>query len=228
MTSGIYSIQNKINGKRYIGQSKNIERRFKDHLSRLENGNHDNDYLQKSFDKYGGQCFEFKIVCECSIEDLDKEEKRFINLYGTYLQGYNLTTGGEISPMLMPEIRNKVSEAMKGEKNHNYGKQFSKQHKSKIKESNKGKHNLKNITGFYRVSIQGDKYYRYSCNENGKNIAITDKSLFNLMKKVKERHLEWNIINSEKAHNTLKIENVRTAQELVYGYSKCNLKEMLN
>ena len=220
MTSGIYSIQNKINGKRYIGQSKNIERRFKDHLSRLENGNHDNDYLQKSFDKYGKQCFEFKILCECSIEDLDKEEKQFINLYGTYLQGYNLTTGGEISPMLMPEIAKKVSDSMKGSKNPNYGKKFSKQHKEGIKEGNKGKHNINNKSGFYRVGFQKTKnriYYVYRYTKNGKNKAITDKRLFNLKQKVKQQRLEWKVIDEIKMNKTLELEKQRTARALVYG-----------
>ena len=40
MTCGIYMIQNTINGKIYIGQSIDIELRFKSHKNKLERGNH--------------------------------------------------------------------------------------------------------------------------------------------------------------------------------------------
>ena len=36
---GIYSITNKINGKRYIGQSININNRWKEHIRNIDNPN---------------------------------------------------------------------------------------------------------------------------------------------------------------------------------------------
>ena len=44
---GIYKIENKVNGKVYIGQSIDIEKRWKEHISCLNNRTHHNDYLQK-------------------------------------------------------------------------------------------------------------------------------------------------------------------------------------
>ena len=51
--SGIYCIENGINHKKYIGQSKNILYRWKKHISALNSNTHDNSYLQSSWNKYG-------------------------------------------------------------------------------------------------------------------------------------------------------------------------------
>lgn len=53
MTIGIYQIQNKINGKIYIGQSIDIEKRLKQHLRYLRKSQHYNSHFQNAFDKYG-------------------------------------------------------------------------------------------------------------------------------------------------------------------------------
>lgn len=51
MESGIYIIQNTNDGKVYIGQSVNINRRLKDHIRLLKLGKHKNTYLQRAYDK---------------------------------------------------------------------------------------------------------------------------------------------------------------------------------
>ena len=49
---GIYKIENKVNGKVYIGQSVNIKKRWKQHKYELNSNNHVNKHLQASWNKY--------------------------------------------------------------------------------------------------------------------------------------------------------------------------------
>lgn len=58
----IYSILNKVNLKRYIGSAMKFSRRKANHLSKLRQGIHDNNYLQNSWNKYGEHNFEFLIL----------------------------------------------------------------------------------------------------------------------------------------------------------------------
>lgn len=45
---GIYAIHNKINGKFYIGQSVNIQYRWKQHKNALKSNKHENKHLQSA------------------------------------------------------------------------------------------------------------------------------------------------------------------------------------
>lgn len=65
MESGIYEIRNTVNGQRYIGQSSDIEKRWKQHLYRLNNKTSTNKKLQNAWDKYGRYAFSFSVIGEC-------------------------------------------------------------------------------------------------------------------------------------------------------------------
>lgn len=91
---GIYSIKNKITGQYYIGQSIDIERRKRTHFYNLKNDSHINNYLQNSFNYYGEDAFEFKIMCECSKEELDEKEIEFMKLYDAQVSGFNICDCG--------------------------------------------------------------------------------------------------------------------------------------
>lgn len=92
---GIYEIRNKINNRSYIGQSQNIERRMDAHRYALRAGRHSNTHLQRAWDKYGENTFEFRILIECSVHNLDQMEIWYIMQKNTYKDGYNRTLGGE-------------------------------------------------------------------------------------------------------------------------------------
>jgi len=55
--SGIYAFVNKLNGKQYIGSSKNLYERMLHHLSGVKS----NLALQQAFNKYGKENFQFVI-----------------------------------------------------------------------------------------------------------------------------------------------------------------------
>jgi group I intron endonuclease len=109
---GIYKIENLINHKVYIGQSKDILLRWKSHKNSifvdfLKIKNH---HLYKSFRKYGIKNFSFEIVKKCKKEDLNDLESFFIRVYASWHRnyGYNKTFGGGQNFYLTPESRKKV------------------------------------------------------------------------------------------------------------------------
>lgn len=93
---GIYKIQNNVNGKIYIGQSVNIEKRWKEHIYELNANKHINKHLQSAWNKYGKNNFDFTIVCLCDISELDDKEMYYISKYSSFNEeyGYNLNIGG--------------------------------------------------------------------------------------------------------------------------------------
>lgn len=90
MKCGIYKITNITNNKSYIGKSKNIENRWKDHQRAT-----DNYAIHVAMRQYGVSNFTFEIIEECEFEDLNKKEIYWIKYYNSYLNGYNETPGGE-------------------------------------------------------------------------------------------------------------------------------------
>lgn len=93
---GIYMFENKKTHKKYIGQSTNIERRKEEHL--MWPSKH--SYFDNELKKIGIDQFNFSILEECDIEELDEREKYWISFYNTYVYnenscGYNLTLGGQ-------------------------------------------------------------------------------------------------------------------------------------
>lgn len=114
--SGIYCIENIKDNKKYIGQSKNIYDRWAKHKLELNRNNHDNDYLQNAWNKYGELCFTFYILEECDEIELDDKEIYYIELYNTLNRscGYNLKTGGQNKGIHTVEyVGDKISKSLK-------------------------------------------------------------------------------------------------------------------
>lgn len=89
---GIYLIQNKLNGHCYVGQSVDIHRRWRQHREAAKNNEYAPLYL--TMRKYGIENFDFSILEECEIEELDNKEIQYIEQFNSYSQGYNQTRGG--------------------------------------------------------------------------------------------------------------------------------------
>lgn len=113
----IYKITNNINNKVYIGQTvKTFEMRYANDIAKWTHNRH----LKNSINKYGIE--NFKIEKEFDIayskEELEKKEQYYIKLYNSCNPdyGYNKTTGGRRGK-LNAEIRNKISNTMKGKYN---------------------------------------------------------------------------------------------------------------
>lgn len=76
---GVYIITNIVNGKRYIGSSKNLKERLIRHKWELDKGIHVNNYLQNSWNKYGEDSFEYGILCLCDITSQFEFEQYYID-----------------------------------------------------------------------------------------------------------------------------------------------------
>ena len=60
--SGIYAIINTANGKQYIGRANCLRRRYTRHLNDFKLKNHRNQHLQRAYEIYGSETFEFKVL----------------------------------------------------------------------------------------------------------------------------------------------------------------------
>lgn len=96
--SGIYKIENLINKKVYIGQSKNIYKRyFFHHKSDCYNINSPayNFQIYQAIRKYGEENFAIFVLELCSEGQLDEREVFWIKYYDSFKNGYNATEGGQ-------------------------------------------------------------------------------------------------------------------------------------
>jgi group I intron endonuclease len=91
-----YLIQNKLNGKGYIGiTTRSIDRRWYEHRF-VQNSC--GKLLAKAIQKYGEDSFEIKVLASAveGIDGLKELEKQLIAQHNTIVpSGYNLTAGGD-------------------------------------------------------------------------------------------------------------------------------------
>lgn len=78
MSCGVYQITNTITGESYIGSSKNIEKRFKQHRQKGYWCKRPNSLLYKAFQKYSLENFKFEIIGLCEESELFEKEDFFI------------------------------------------------------------------------------------------------------------------------------------------------------
>lgn len=133
----VYSLKTS-NGKRYIGTtSMNVKERWNN-----GNGYRFNKELWEQIEKFGWDSVEKTIYAEnLTKEEASRLEKSLIRQFDSAnpVYGYNNELGGITNEKLVSvRTRSKHSESVSGEKNHNYGKHFSEEHKRKIAKSNRG------------------------------------------------------------------------------------------
>ena len=100
MVSGIYLLRFG-DGSIYIGQSKDIFRRFSTHCNKLAKGTHVNAKLSFVYSKYGKPVLE--ILLECSPYDLDIYEKEAVEIYDSINNGLNIAPAAGAFPILNGE-----------------------------------------------------------------------------------------------------------------------------
>lgn len=88
----VYRYYNTATGRSYIGITKNLEKRKKQH----KYGIYKNSLLFKALKKYGSESFIIEVLSEAKTrKEIYNLEKEFIEKYNSYKNGYNMTEGGE-------------------------------------------------------------------------------------------------------------------------------------
>lgn len=109
MTIGIYCIRNTIDGKRYIGKSKNIEGRWASHRNEIKNR-----YLRSAVNKYGIEAFAFEIIESFDAIDEDMLAEREIFWMDHFhscdrRSGYNLRRDSSVRIVVSEETKTLIS-----------------------------------------------------------------------------------------------------------------------
>ena len=121
--SGIYVIENLINGKKYVGQGKDVHKR-------MNEDHHGSAPLQSAIEKYGKENFTRYVVeyCDYDKELLTKREIYYIDILHSHISewGYNIMRGDDVTggmthteESIQKIIENKPD--VRGSNNPNYG-----------------------------------------------------------------------------------------------------------
>lgn len=110
--SGIYCYRNKVNGKLYVGQAKNLKRRFVNFQNM--NRRYAGQIIDNARKKYGIENFDYSILTHCPVEELNYWEAFYVERLKTVTPyGYNMTNGGDSVYTSTKEFREKQTEKLK-------------------------------------------------------------------------------------------------------------------
>jgi len=138
---GIYKITNP-KGKVYIGQSVDIEKRWKMHKGLYES--HESSKLKRSLVKYGVSEHLFEIIEECPVDQIYEREIHWIKFYNAVGDGLNILEGGQ-GVKMTDEIKNKISDKKKNHicyKDSERGEKISQSLKGRKNTWGKGKEKI--------------------------------------------------------------------------------------
>ena len=188
----VYVHINKINNKKYVGQTSNVKRRWRQNgieyydYSKAEN---QQNPFWKAIKKYGWNNFNHIILKDkLTLEEANYWENYYLNFYNsrTTEYGYNVREAGS-NGKLSEETKQKLSKIVKekglwkgdknprhldplfGERNGMYGKHHSEETKQKISEAKKGSHiseeTKQKISNF--MNTQHPRAKKVKCIETG-------------------------------------------------------------
>lgn len=86
----VYSITCIENGRKYIGQTVNFEKRCYNHMITLERGKHVNSVMQGDYQRFGKAAFVFEIIEWCPTKDMTlNREAELMSQYAIQNRTYN-------------------------------------------------------------------------------------------------------------------------------------------
>lgn len=242
MRSGIYKITNTINGKFYVGSSKDIDWRWYCHRHYLETGKHNNPKLQHSWNKHGSISFIFEVI-EDTISDsktLLEREQYYLDILTPYKRniGYNICPKAEGGDNITyhpnrDEFVKKMILINKGENNGMFGKKHSDDAIKQQKEKAKGRYTLDWFIERYgelegkqkfddrRLMLKNRKI-NYSFN-NGLTGIKRGPMSENVKRRISERKTKLKLIRNDLHKDILNDLHTVFQLECKYGISKTTI-----
>jgi predicted GIY-YIG superfamily endonuclease len=118
--SGVYIIICRANLKAYIGSSYQIHERWLEHYRELKKNQHNNDHLQRAWNKYGEDQFMVGVLEYTSKNNLFEREQVYLDRFKPFGDaGFNILPragGREGGFTHTPEVRAQISAKTRGKK----------------------------------------------------------------------------------------------------------------
>lgn len=209
MTTGVYKITNLVNGKVYIGASKNIEKRWSAHRNGYTS-------ITEDLQTLGLKNFKFEVLLECPEDMLAQWERDMICLYDSddSEKGYNSPKDRPYSlklsetlkgRSLSEETKRKMSEAHKG-------RPFSDDAKHKLSEAHRGRPSK-------RKGITLSEEHKRKISESRKGHMTSDEA----RRKMSEAHKGKPAWNKDKSHSEETKRKISEARRLYWQKKKENI-----
>jgi len=217
--SGIYCFTNKMNGKKYVGSSISLGRRFSQYFNVNNLTRQSYMTICKSLLKYGYSGFSVEILEYCSSSELLIREKHFMDLlkpeYNISMEPSHPFLGRNHSDETRAKLRvffkGKVYPERTGEKNPMFGKTHSDEVREKISEA-KLNISLPNFTEKHKAAISAALMGK----NKGKNSSLSQKILVievltnestiypSMREAAKSLNISYSVISSFIGRNQLK------------------------
>lgn len=232
MSSGVYAICNKENGKQYIGSSVTIEKRWQRHKTDLRGGIHHSRYLQRAWNKRGEESFDFVVIkhvapdkiLEAEQEMLDKNLGEY-NVSPTAANCLGVKHDPEVGRArgekrrgrkMSEECRRNMSEARKGSGHPQFGKKQSPETIARRVASRIGKPLSEEQKRKISEAQRGEKGHRAILTES-QVLEIKDRIIAN--EKLKDMAKEYGVHKGS-------LTNIKTGKAWSYLFTDDELRQM--
>jgi len=236
---GIYRILCIKTNKCYVGQTKDFNRRKNSHFGLLNRNKSSHIKLQRAWNKYGEENFEFEILENIDInldnlkDILTIREQYWMNYYDSYNNGYNSTPMAGLSTLgyrYSKESKEKISRAAKGRIISDDTKRkiseslknriFTEEHRKKLSE--KSKIRMQDSKNRFRLSIISSGIDRSGENNNfyGRNHSEESKRK---MSESMKKHLQDNPCSEDLRKK--RSENTKGENNPMYGRKRTMSEE---
>lgn len=210
----IYKITNLVNGKVYIGQTKNeLKVRLSGHFNYAINKQGSND-LSRDILAFGKENFKIEqIDSSTSISESDTLEQKYISKYDSINKGYNMTNGGRNCKMPIHSIKRSSDAKKKSVIQYSLKGEFIARYnsiKDASEKTNISRGNISSVCTGARNTCGG---FQFRYENNFRNISATlirkpsMKSVI-MLKKTGEKIKQYNSIKEASIMNKISASSI--------------------